>query len=66
MLAFLPVLCLYANVDGFSISKEIDSDRTETEIDRWILSSLNAFNKRVTAAMDDYEPTIAGRLIEEF
>jgi isoleucyl-tRNA synthetase len=36
------------------------------EIDRWILSSLNTLIKNVTRSMDDYEPTMAGRFIEEF
>jgi valyl-tRNA synthetase len=36
------------------------------EIDRWILSALQTLVKKVTAAFDDYEPTQAGRLIEDF
>lgn len=57
---------LYANVDGFAF-KEASVPLTERpEIDRWILSSLNTLVKKVTAAMDDYEPTLAGRAIEEF
>lgn len=57
---------LYANVDGFAF-KEASMPLTERpEIDRWILSSLNTMVKKVTAAMDDYEPTLAGRAIEEF
>jgi isoleucyl-tRNA synthetase len=36
------------------------------EIDRWILSSLQTLIKKATAAFDDYEPTQAGRLIEDF
>ena len=30
------------------------------------LSSLNTLITKVTASLDDYEPTIAGRLIEDF
>jgi len=57
---------LYANVDGFAF-KEASMPLTERpEIDRWILSSLNTLVKKITAAMDDYEPTLAGRAIEEF
>lgn len=57
---------LYANVDGFAF-KEANMPLAERpEIDRWILSSLNTLVKKVTAAMDDYEPTLAGRAIEEF
>jgi isoleucyl-tRNA synthetase len=36
------------------------------EIDRWILSSLNTVVKKANAYMDDYEPTQAGRVIEDF
>ncbi|HNJ59218.1 MAG TPA: DUF5915 domain-containing protein, partial [Chitinophagaceae bacterium] len=36
------------------------------EIDRWILSSLNTLIEKCTSAMNDYEPTASGRLIEEF
>ena len=57
---------LYANVDGFSFKEEYIAVENRPEIDRWILSSLNTLIKKCTEAMDDYEPTQAGRLIEEF
>jgi len=57
---------LYANVDGFSFSEEYIPLNERPEIDRWILSSLNTLVKTVTAHMDDYEPTQAGRAIEDF
>ncbi|RFM29726.1 isoleucine--tRNA ligase [Deminuibacter soli] len=57
---------LYANVDGFTFSEEYIPLEQRPEIDRWILSSLNTLIKKVTAALDDFEPTIAGRAIEEF
>jgi isoleucyl-tRNA synthetase len=57
---------LYANVDGFAFSEEYTPVKQRPEIDQWILSSLNSLIKKADAAMDDYEPTIAGRLIEEF
>jgi isoleucyl-tRNA synthetase len=57
---------LYANVDGFSFKEKYVSLEHRPEIDRWILSSLNTLVKKVNEAMDEYEPTIAGRLIEEF
>ncbi len=57
---------LYANVDGFSFAEDYIPVTERPEIDRWVLSSLNTLIKKVTEAMDDYEPTIAGRLIEEF
>ncbi|HTI94356.1 MAG TPA: isoleucine--tRNA ligase [Puia sp.] len=57
---------LYANVDGFSFKEDYIQPAERPEIDRWILSSLNSLVTRVTASFDDYEPTQAGRLIEEF
>ena len=57
---------LYANVDGFAFKEASVPLNERPEIDRWILSSLHTLIKKVNAAMDDYEPTQAGRLIEEF
>jgi isoleucyl-tRNA synthetase len=57
---------LYANVDGFAFKEAYISLEERPEIDRWILSSLNTLVKKATAAFDDYEPTLAGRLIEDF
>ncbi len=57
---------LYANVDGFHFAEPDIPLEERPEIDRWILSSLHTLIKEVNAAMDDYEPTQAGRLIEEF
>lgn len=57
---------LYANVDGFAFREEYVPLEQRPEIDRWILSSLNTLIKRVNEYMDDYEPTQAGRLVEDF
>ena len=57
---------LYANVDGFAYKEASIPLEERPEIDRWILSSLNTLIKEVTAAFDEYEPTQAGRLIEDF
>ena len=57
---------LYSNVDGFAFKEEYIPLEQRPEIDRWILSSLNTLIKKCTASMDDYEPTAAGRFIEEF
>jgi len=57
---------LYANLDGFAFEQVSVPLEDRPEIDRWILSSLNTLIRNVTAAFDDYEPTIAGRLMEEF
>ena len=57
---------LYANVDAFTFSEEYIPADKRPEIDRWILSSLHTVIKKVTTAFDEYEPTAAGRLVEEF
>jgi isoleucyl-tRNA synthetase len=57
---------LYANVDGFAFTEAYIPPSGRPEIDRWILSSLNTLITKVSANLDDYEPTIAGRLIEDF
>lgn len=57
---------LYSNVDGFAFKEANIPLEQRPEIDRWILSSLNTLIKKCTASMDDYEPTAAGRFIEEF
>ncbi|HLF47519.1 MAG TPA: isoleucine--tRNA ligase [Chitinophagaceae bacterium] len=57
---------LYANVDGFTFKEKYIPLNERPEIDRWILSSLNSLVKRVNEYMDDYEPTHAGRAVEDF
>ena len=57
---------LYANVDGFKFEQDYIPVKDRPEIDRWIISSLNTLIQTVTQAMDDFEPTIAGRAIESF
>src|SRR5690554_3117183 len=57
---------LYANVDGF-VYGEADIPHSERpEIDRWIISRLHSVLEEVDAAYADYEPTKAGRLIQNF
>jgi isoleucyl-tRNA synthetase len=57
---------LYANVDGFTYKEKDISFNERPELDRWILSSLQSLIKDVNKHLDDYEPTMAGRLIDEF
>src|SRR6187397_1044787 len=57
---------LYANVDGFAFNEKYIPLKERPEIDRWILSSLNTVIKKANGYMDDYEPTQAGRVIEDF
>jgi isoleucyl-tRNA synthetase len=56
---------LYANVDGWEPSVTAIAQE-KPEIDRWILSSLNTLIQKVTAELEDYDPTRAGRLIDAF
>ena len=57
---------LYANVDGFKFEQAYIPVKDRPEIDRWVISSLHSLVQTVTVAMDDFEPTIAGRSIETF
>ena len=57
---------LYANVDGFDYSQPDVPMAERPEIDRWILSVLHSLIKGVEREMDNYDPTRAGRLIENF
>ena len=57
---------LYANIDNFDY-KEADIPIAERpEIDRWILSELNSLILEVENAYQSYEPTRAGRAIQNF
>ena len=42
------------------------SEGTETELDRWIASRLEATVERVTERMEDYDTTFAGRAVADF
>ncbi|MFO8000857.1 MAG: isoleucine--tRNA ligase [Marinilabilia sp.] len=57
---------LYANIDGFTGREEEVPVDERHEIDRWIISLLNTLTKEVTNALENYEPTKAGRAIQEF
>ena len=57
---------LYANVDKFAFTESYIPLDERPEIDQWIISSLNTLVKTVKQSMDDYEPTQAGRSMEDF
>ena len=57
---------LYANVDGFVFKEKYIPVNERPEIDQWIISSLNTLIASVTKSLDDFEPTPAGRAIENF
>ena len=60
------LLAMYANVDGWDNSQPQVPYAERALFDRWILSQLNTLIKDVTEALDDYEPTRAGRAIQSF
>lgn len=57
---------LYANIDGFTYSEADVPMEERPEIDRWILSLLNSLIKEVEECYEAYEPTRAGRAIQDF
>lgn len=57
---------LYANVDGFKYAEAEIPVKDRPEIDRWIISLLNTLIKDVKEAYETYEPTRAGRSIQNF
>ncbi len=57
---------LYANVDNFSFEEEKIPVEQRPEVDKWIISLLNTLIKNVETALENYEPTKAGRLIQDF
>ncbi len=57
---------LYANVDGFDPAAPMVALNERPDLDRWILSKLNTLVEEVGNAYETYEPTRAGRLIEDF
>ncbi len=57
---------LYANVDGFTGREALIPVEKRSEIDRWIMSLLNSLVKEVSGSYEKYEPTRAGRAIQDF
>ncbi len=57
---------LYANIDGFTGKEETVPAEKRPEIDRWIISLLNTLIKDVIQSFEAYEPTKAGRAIQNF
>ncbi len=55
---------MYANIDKFGPNKE--KANTTSELDRWLVSSLNQLIADVEDRLANYDPTSAGRKIEAF
>tara|TARA_A100001037_G_scaffold265787_1_gene257503 strand:+ start:5221 stop:8385 length:3165 start_codon:yes stop_codon:yes gene_type:complete len=56
----------YASLDEYDPTKTSVDWTPKTELDRWILSELNTLIKQVDDLLDNYNPTDAGRVIQEF
>ena len=56
----------YATIDKFDPSQKPADWKPENELDRWVLSELNALVAEVGYCMENYDPTNAGRRIQEF
>ena len=58
---------IYANLDKYNFNANNPVDPIHfSEMDRWILSKLNSLILEVETALNDYDPTRAGRAIEDF
>jgi isoleucyl-tRNA synthetase len=57
---------LYANIDGFDYTAADLDIQERPEIDRWIISQLHSLIQNVDEAYETFEPTKAGRLIQDF
>jgi len=57
---------LYANIDGFNFSEAEIPLNERPEIDRWVLSKLHSLIQDVDVSYADFEPTKAGRAIQDF
>ncbi|MFT7247667.1 MAG: isoleucyl-tRNA synthetase [Arcticibacterium sp.] len=56
---------LYANLDNYTFIGEIDLKKA-TELDKWVLSKLQSLIEEVDESYETYEPTKAGRAIQNF
>ena len=57
---------LYANIDAYQPSELDPAVHERSELDKWILSKLNALTLEVEKYLNDFDPTPAGRAIEDF
>lgn len=60
------VFALYANIDKFDPSAETVPYDRRPMFDKWIVSRLNTLISEVIAAYEDYDMTLAGRLVQDF
>lgn len=60
------VFALYAGIDDFDPQAASVPYAERPLFDRWLISRLNTLLSEVHAAYEDYDVTLAGRLIQEF
>ena len=60
------VFALYANIDNFDPAAPKVAYGKRPMFDRWLISRLNTLAKGVKAAYEDYDVTLAGRLVQDF
>lgn len=60
------VFALYANIDGFDPKKHTVVYADRPMFDKWIISRLNTLIGKTIAAYEDYDLTLAGRLVQDF
>ncbi len=56
----------YANGDKWSNEEPLVPYAERSIMDRWLVSKLHSLVKEVVASFNDYEPTRAGRAVQEF
>ena len=56
----------YARIDEFSPKNKYANSAPKNPLDKWILGELNLLIKIVDDSLDQYNPTEAGRKIQEF
>jgi len=57
---------MYANIDNFEPGKGGIFAQYNSDLDKWILSELHQLTRDITAGLDNYDPTGAGRKVEGF
>ncbi|MBO4466187.1 MAG: isoleucine--tRNA ligase [Bacteroidales bacterium] len=60
------VFALYANIDKFDPAAPKVAYAKRPMFDRWLISRLNTLSKAVKEAYEDYDVTLAGRLVQDF
>ena len=60
------VFALYANIDKFDPAAPKVAYSKRPMFDRWLISRLNTLSKAVKDAYEDYDVTLAGRLVQDF